>query len=94
MLSDGIEEIPINRGFGQLDGKNDPYFKSNDIVHIRFCTLTQKGWEYWSDFEEIQSLTQNPFFPITTDIRSNIKGGLGYWTGYGSNYYTLEINPL
>ena len=94
VLSDAIEEIPINRGFGQLDGKNDPYFKSNDIVHIRFCTLTQDGWEYWSDFEEIQSLTQNPFFPITTDIRSNIKGGLGYWTGYGSNYYTLEINPL
>lgn len=94
MLGDGIKEIPINRGFSILDWKNENYFKPNDLVHIRFCTLTPEGWEYWSDFEEIQSLSQNPFFPISTNIRSNIRGGFGYWTGYGSNYYTLQISPL
>ena len=89
ILSDEIREIPINRGYVHWKEKN--YFKSGDIVSVRFCTLTSQGYEYWSDFEEIQSLSQNPFFPITTDIRSNIQGGLGYWTGYGSTYYSLEI---
>ena len=92
VLTDQIKEIPINRGFGTIGWKNENYFKHDDIVHIRFSTLTQQGYEYWSDFEEIQSLSQNPFFPISTDIRSNIKGGLGYWTGYGSTYYTITCD--
>ena len=91
ILSDEVREIPVNRGYGQLDGRKETYFKFGDVVQVRFSTLTPQGYEYWSDFEEIQSLSQNPFFPITTDIRSNIQGGLGYWTGYGSTYYTLEI---
>lgn len=91
VLGEGIEEIPINRGAGSLTGSHDNYFRHNDIVQIKFCTLDQKSWEYWTDFEEIQSLSRNPFFPITTDIRSNIQGGLGYWAGYGSTYYTVRI---
>lgn len=95
ILTDQIKEIPINRGFGTINWKDENYFKPDDIVHVRFVTLTPQGYEYWSDFEEIQSLSQNPFFPISTDIRSNIKGGLGYWTGYGSTYYTIICNgPL
>ena len=89
ILSDEIREIPVNRGYRHWKKKN--YYKFNDIVYVRFCTLTAQGYEYWSDFEEMQSLSQNPLFPITTDIRSNIQGGLGYWTGYGSTYYTIEI---
>jgi hypothetical protein len=92
VLGDGIEEIPINKGVGSLTGIEENHFSLNDIVDIRFCTLDRKSWEYWSDFEEIQSLSRNPFFPITTDIRSNIEGGLGYWAGYGSTYYSIEIS--
>ena len=92
ILTDQVKEIPINRGFGTIGWKNENYFRSDDIVHIRFCTLTPQGYIYWSDFEEIQSLSQNPFFPISTDIRSNIRGGLGYWTGYGSTYYTITCD--
>ena len=83
--------ILVNRGI-TIDMVDETMNISlNDIVDIRFCTLDHKSWEYWSDFEEIQSLSRNPFFPVTTDIRSNIEGGLGYWAGYGSTYYTIEI---
>lgn len=91
ILGEDIEEIPINKGRGSLSGDDEQYFRLHDIVDIKFCTLDRKSWEYWSDFEEIQSLSRNPFFPITTDIRSNIIGGLGYWAGYGSTYYTISI---
>lgn len=93
ILGEGIEEIPINRGSGVQTTNKDNYYRSGDIVHIRFCTLDKIAWEYWSDFEEIQSLSRNPFFPISTDIRSNISGGLGYWAGYGATYYTISITP-
>jgi hypothetical protein len=53
--------------------------------------LDKESWEYWNDFEEVQSLSSNPLFPVSTDIRSNIKGGLGYWAGYGSAYYKVSI---
>lgn len=91
VLSQEIEEIPINKG-RILNGNKDIHFSPGDTVGVRFCTMDRASWEYWSDFEEIESLTSNPFFPINTDIRSNIKGGLGYWSGYGSTYYMVELD--
>ena len=67
------------------------YFSAEDRVIVKFCTLDQTSWQYWNDFEEIQSLSRNPFFPVSTSIRSNVKGGLGYWAGYGSRYYVVSI---
>jgi hypothetical protein len=90
IITEDIQEIPINKGIS-LNGSRESHFKQDDIVFVKFCTLDKTSWEYWNDFEEIESLTSNPFFPITTDIRSNINGGLGYWAGYGSNYYKVEI---
>lgn len=90
VITADIEEIPINKG-RMLNGKKEIHFNPGDTVSIRFCSLDKTSWEYWNDFEEIESLTSNPFFPINTDIRSNINGGLGYWNGYGSAYYTIEL---
>lgn len=91
ILREGINEIPINNGIEPLKGKINAYFSAEDFVSVRFCTLDKESWEYWNDFEEVQSLSSNPLFPVSTDIRSNIKGGLGYWAGYGSAYYKVSI---
>lgn len=91
IITDGIKEIPINNGVGRIDEKLNAFFSADDIVYVRFCTLDRASWEYWSDFEEIQSLSRNPFFPITTAIRSNVTGGLGYWAGYGATTFRVSI---
>lgn len=91
ILDEEICEIAINNGTGRISEKMNAYFTSEDFISIRFCTLDKKSWTYWSDFEEIQSLTSNPIFPVFTDIRSTVKGGLGYWAGYGSVYYKVSI---
>lgn len=91
ILGEGVNEIPINNGIGSFSGKIDAYFTAKDFISIRFCTLDKESWEYWNDFEEVQSLSSNPLFPVSTDIRSNIKGGLGYWAGYGTSYYKVSI---
>lgn len=91
VLNAEIEEIPINNGVGRVDEKLNAFFSADDVVHVRFCTLDRASWEYWNDFEEIQSLSRNPFFPITTAIRSNVTGGLGYWAGYGTTTCCVSI---
>lgn len=90
-LADGVNEVKVlgkfTSSFGSSD--NNTYFSPGDTVFVRFCTLTETGYQYWRDFEDVAALSLNPFFPVTKKIRSNIKGGLGYWTGYGSKYYTV-----
>ena len=92
ILKDGMNEIAVYNGMSVRDGKFDQYFEAGDVVYVRFCTLDGKSWEYWSDFEEVQSLSKNPFFPVSGMISSNVSGGLGYWAGYGSAYYRIQID--
>lgn len=91
ILDEGINEIPINNGSGKIGEKISSHFTAEDFVMVRFCTLDKNAWMFWSDFEEVQSLTSSPIFSVTTDIRTNIKGGLGYWAGYGPSYYKVSI---
>lgn len=43
-------------------------------------------------FEDILSLSRNPFFPVNKKISSNVSSGYGYWAGYGSVYYKISIS--
>lgn len=91
VLSEEIEELPVNNSLNNLFEKRGSSFSPKDTVTVRFCTLDEASYNYWSDFDDITSLSKNPFFPVTSCIRSNIKGGLGYWAGYGSAYYRVSI---
>lgn len=91
ILSENIEELPINSGISSVMEKTDNFFSKDDLVFVRFSSLDEQSYAYWNDFETIYSLSCNPFFPANSRIRSNIKGGLGYWAGYGSTYYTVSI---
>ena len=92
VLQDGINDMQIFNGFAPSGLEKDVqmYFKEGEKVALRFCTLGQDAFQYWTDFDDVASLSRNPFFPVTKKIRSNIKGGLGYWAGYGSSYYVVE----
>ena len=91
VLSDGVNEIGVYNGMSVRDDDFNQYFEEGDVVSVRFSTIDEESWKYWSDFEEIQSLARNPFFPVSNTIKSNVSGGLGYWAGYGSSYYTVPI---
>ena len=90
-LSDDVEDIAVYRGMGIAAESFEQYFNADDIVYVKFCRLDDVTWQYWSDYEEITSLSRNPFFPVSSKIRSNVKGGLGYWSGYGASYYKVSI---
>lgn len=93
VLADGVNEIQVFNAFNpstlETEG-TDMYFKEGDKVGVKLCTMDEEAYQYWEDFDDVASLSLNPFFPVMKKIRSNIQGGLGYWAGYGSSYYSVE----
>lgn len=79
--SDG--KMAVNQGRINLEKDYVQYFTTGDEVVVKVCRMDRTGYEFWRDFEDMTSLSRNPFFPVTDNIRSNITGGLGYWLGYG-----------
>ena len=84
-------EVAIYNGMNLMSEELEQYFTGSDHVHVKFCVLDDVTWQYWSDYEDLTSLSRNPFFPVTSAIRSNISGGLGYFSGYGASYYEVSI---
>lgn len=91
IISEKIVEIPINNGISTILEKEENFFSHDDVVLVKFCTMDEQSYLYWSDFDAIYSLSRNPFFPVSSKIRSNVIGGLGYWAGYGSTFKRVSI---
>lgn len=83
--------VALNNGSSNMEDKFYPYFFANEIISIKLAHLNEEGYLFWRDFEDLINLSRNPLFPITKNLHSNVKGGLGYWFGYGSSVYTLKI---
>jgi hypothetical protein len=92
VMTSQTTEVQVFNGYNPSSLSTDVqmHFQEGDRVFVRFCTLCESSYQYWSDYDDVSSLALNPFFPVTKKIRSNIKGGLGYWAGYGTSYYQIE----
>ena len=90
-FSSDVEEVAVYNGMSIMNESFEQYFTPDDVVYMKFCVLDDVTWQYWSDYEELTSLSRNPFFPVTSKIRSNVSGGLGYFSGYGATYYKVSI---
>ena len=91
-LFNGAEEVTmqINKGpviFPKLSF--DTFFITGKEVEIRFSTLPEEGYLFWNSWQEDVLNAQNPIFPADASLKSNIKGGIGIWCGYGSYYYRI-----
>ena len=83
--------ITINCPLGNL--KSDDYityYSSSDVVKLRFNTLGDFGYNYWSEWENNVINSVNPIFTSTSNMPTNISNnGIGIWAGYGATYYTI-----
>ena len=79
-FNDSHVEVPVYNAMSLLSDGFEQYFSADDYVYVKFCVLDDVTWQYWSDYEELTMLSRNPFFPVTSKIRSNISGGLGYFS--------------
>jgi hypothetical protein len=67
-------------------------FLWQEDVYIRFCTMSNFGYDYWSLWENCTLNSMNPVFPVDEEPPTNIIGEnvAGIWQGYGVAYYCIE----
>ncbi|ARS34981.1 DUF4249 family protein [Pontibacter actiniarum] len=94
LINGGSITFPLDRGEpkGQEEIDEDlySYFGVGDTVTVRWAAIDLPHYRFWSSLENEQNSNGSPIgSPNIT--RSNIKGGLGVWGGYGVTYHTLII---
>ena len=67
-----------------------PYFVDGDKIFVKLRTMNKAGYEFWNSWQNEFINGSNPIFPNTTSLKSNIKGGIGIWEGYGQQ--TVFVN--
>ncbi len=94
IISEDMSEasISIYRGVHFITTeKHTPFYKRDETVMIKFAQMSEEGFLFWSDYENEVTNKKNPIFPNSSNLRSNVKGGLGVWCGYGVSNYTVNI---
>jgi hypothetical protein len=61
-----------------------------DLVLIKFCQVDLAAMKFWRGIVRNSNSGANPFAE-PMNLVSNINGGLGSWTGYGTKYYLVPI---
>lgn len=75
-----------------ISGETNGYFKIGDTVSVKFCTIDEAHYDFWSSFQDEILNTGNPFASSLSVIKSNILGdGLGIFGGYGVSHYMMII---
>lgn len=84
-------KLSVKRGRDNLQKDFTPFFKKDEVVRVKFSSLTDEGYAFWRSFEDMLALSRIPLMPVNTNLKSNVHGALGYWQGYGSSFYEVRI---
>ncbi len=87
----GATEVTVNRGYDLLSEEYKLSFDPGDKVLLRFCTMGEETYAYWKQYEETVLFSKNPLITVTKPVEGNVTGAYGYWFGYGTSYYTIDI---
>ena len=90
-LKKGID-IPVYRSHRLTAGKKyTPYFCQDDTLAIKLAHIDANSYSFWSDYSRNLTLSDNLFMAPTHNIRSNVKGAVGYWCGMGADVKYVVI---
>ncbi len=65
-------------------------YPDSALIEVKLSTQTQESFDFWTSYQNEIINSQNPIYPSTTSLKSNIKGGIGIWSGYGSDVKILN----
>ncbi|MBS7230109.1 DUF4249 domain-containing protein [Flavobacterium psychroterrae] len=75
-----------------------PYFVDGDVIYVKLRTQNKETLDFWNSWQNEIVNSRNPIYPANTSLKSNIKGGIGIWAGYGQSTlvvkYTQKIEPI
>ncbi len=66
------------------------YFPDSVDIKVKLSTQLQASYDFWTSYQNEIINSQNPIFPSTQRLKSNVKGGIGIWAGYGSSVKTIS----
>jgi len=67
----------------------DMYYKDGDTISVRLRTMHKDAFDFWNLWQNEILNASNPIFPANTNLKSNINGGIGIWSGYGQHTVNL-----
>lgn len=83
--------LPLERGISpnsKIDNDTYGYFWKGDTVTLKWMNIDKASYDFWRTLENDGG--DSPFSsPVI--IKTNIKGGLGVWCGYATDYATTII---
>ena len=86
--------LQINRGILLFPKtKFIPYFADGDLIHVKLRTQNKEALDFWNSWQNEIVNSQNPIYPSNTSLKSNIKGGIGIWAGYGHSTIIVRTPP-
>lgn len=90
-MFDGKEaRVIVNQGIEMKEIKKfNAYFHVRDTVLVKFCTMSEFDFDFWTAYENEQINSQNPLFPANQNLPSNVSSGRGCWCGYGRYTYAI-----
>lgn len=86
-------EMQINRGILLFPKtKFTPNFTDGDLIHVKLRTQTKESLDFWNSWQNEIVNAKNPIYPSNTSLKSNIKGGIGIWAGYGQSNIIIQTS--
>lgn len=83
--------LQISRGIYVLNKtKYKPYFTDGDLIYVKLRTMSKTAFDFWNSWQNEIVNGRSPIFPANTSLKSNIKGGIGIWEGYGQNTVSIQ----
>lgn len=86
--------VQINRGVLLFPKTEfEPYFADGDLIYVKLRTQTKEALDFWNSWQNEIVNSKNPIYPSNTSLKSNIKGGIGIWAGYGQSTLIVKTPP-
>ncbi|HEY6142482.1 MAG TPA: DUF4249 domain-containing protein [Flavobacterium sp.] len=86
--------LQVNRGvliFPKTEYQS--YFTDGDLIFVKLRTMNKEALDFWNSWQNEIVNSRNPIYPSNTSLKSNIKGGIGIWAGYGQSTIIVETPP-
>ncbi|KVV14473.1 DUF4249 domain-containing protein [Flavobacterium sp. TAB 87] len=83
--------VQVNRGVLLFPKtKFQPYFVDGNLIYVKLRTQNKEALDFWNSWQNEIVNSKNPIYPSNTSLKSNIKGGLGIWAGYGQSTLSIQ----
>ncbi len=90
--ADGLVKIPVNRPRTSRDTVDyRTSFLPGEQIEVALCTMDRDAYLFWRDYDNAVAFGGSQFLVPSSPLRGNIRGGYGYFHGYGMTRRILTV---